>query len=1036
MKFSLAKFLQKRSVRAALIFTMVGGVSGVVTYYALPTLQKSGVDNTIPIPDDDNVGPTMTSTDKFVSKLTATTGIEGTLNFSMSFPDKDEDAATANKISITNADLRVAIPSTKNIGFDFQGTINYNDWNDATLKKATAHINFCDRNAYINVWGAKLAYLDTEYHSLVGELISIFGDSAVKVPDSVYDLFDKLGGDGSTSTSSDASSLADTSIAWNVVSETDAGKEFQCTIGLGDTNLVLNLDCDNDYNLTRVYADNLQYQDMTFTVDFKTQVNDAALTTIRGLIPSDSANYVSLMGLKGIMRKVGRAVAKERFNLGLAMNLTHGSGDDIEKAYVSLNGSADIASKNYLFDLKASDEELGTAQGLQDIKVAYVTENDDSTAYLNYNDMAKASMKLVTLEALAERIKNQNGTTDNAALEKTFSAIFDSDIVTAVRKGRYEKIAEDVSEITTNSEYITVTMNLNRFGLGTDAKAVITLEGASDKPVASIVVSGIALKDFGCDITLNVQSYKEQKLASTDGYYQMDHLPDVYDQVESLVQSKQATLSLAGSVLDANQYGISLDGGLTIDGGNKAVSGALTLNQVNANYTKKHAFKVDVDESNGYFNYNDADKAATETGLNGKIAISSINDMVELVKTLSGEDEVKTRFSRLITPFTSTATPSILNDIMNGKYFGLLSAKILKSCTLATSGATFVVNGTLFGLDSDLTFVLAYEDKTTTTDDGTTIRLLKSLSLQNFVFKEKTINFTVTLSAYDAKLSRLDKTATYQDFSSVNLLLKYLANTVTKLTTYHFAASVNVVLWTADIINIDADVYLSLADDGSMKVYGSLRNIPLIPAVNNDTWLTGEHGDDASFYRSVDFYYDEKAVYVHGLNPFGKFEATNDDGTTTTYDFTETQDAKYAPSYFEKTDNILSFVLKDVVNLQPRLLEKVQKNGVSLPENKQALATEKLLQSFTYTDTSHTWDITMDLGGLLSNDFLKTLTLQLGATSEEYLQSISANLLIYAGVRIELNAAITLEDIGQDSFPTDTFSTYITAHEADTAVSE
>ena len=140
------------------------------------------------------------------------------------------------------------------------------------------------------------------------------------------------------------------------------------------------------------------------------------------------------------------------------------------------------------------------------------------------------------------------------------------------------------------------------------------------------------------------------------------------------------------------------------------------------------------------------------------------------------------------------------------------------------------------------------------------------------------------------------------------------------------------------------------------------------------------------------------------------------------------------PSYFKKTDNILSFVLKDVVNLQPRLLEKVQKNDLSLPESKQALATEKLLQSFAYAADTRSWDITMDLGGLLSNDFLKTLTVQLGTTTDEYLQSVCANLLIFAGVRIELNAAITLEDIGQDSFPTDAFDTYLSAHEADVAL--
>ena len=84
MKFTLAKFLQKRGVRASLIFTMAAGVSGVVTYYALPMIQKSDTKSSVVLPPDDPEVPRMTSTDKFVSKLTATTGIEGTLDFSMS----------------------------------------------------------------------------------------------------------------------------------------------------------------------------------------------------------------------------------------------------------------------------------------------------------------------------------------------------------------------------------------------------------------------------------------------------------------------------------------------------------------------------------------------------------------------------------------------------------------------------------------------------------------------------------------------------------------------------------------------------------------------------------------------------------------------------------------------------------------------------------------------------------------------------------------------------------------------------------------
>ena len=264
-KQSISKFFEKRSVRAALVFSLVAGISGTITYFAFPNIIKGDAGGNDIIIDDGGNSYQESSVDKFASKLTETTGIDGNLNFSVSFPDKDDDPTTMNVISVKDAELKLSIPSTKNIGFDFRGNINYNDWNSESLEKASTHINFVDGNAYIDFWGGKVAYLDTEYRDLIGEFISIFSDSIVKVPDELYDFLDKILGsddsgatdepseEGTTSSKEEGgSSLADTSMNWTLVDDGAQSKQYKLDLGISNMTITLNLWSDADYNLTQI----------------------------------------------------------------------------------------------------------------------------------------------------------------------------------------------------------------------------------------------------------------------------------------------------------------------------------------------------------------------------------------------------------------------------------------------------------------------------------------------------------------------------------------------------------------------------------------------------------------------------------------------------------------------------------------------------------------------------------------------------------------------------------------------------------------
>ena len=205
----------------------------------------------------------------------------------------------------------------------------------------------------------------------------------------------------------------------------------------------------------------------------------------------------------------------------------------------------------------------------QKLNLAYIDakSKEDATAYLNYNDVAKASMNLLTMEALLSRMQkdgNNENSQDLSYLAKIFDFVFDSEIVKAVQKGRYEIVADEIEKINVSANKIVLGLKLDKLGFGSSSRIDIVFDGKKDAPISEITLSGIKAKNFALDGTIKVNTYFYQEM-DTQGYYRMDHLPDVFDQVSDLISSKQATLGLEGSVLNENQCGVRLNGETSFD---------------------------------------------------------------------------------------------------------------------------------------------------------------------------------------------------------------------------------------------------------------------------------------------------------------------------------------------------------------------------------------------------------------------------------------------------------------------------------------
>lgn len=1048
----MSALLAKRAIGGTLAFLVTGAVAGCVTYTVAPIISSGGDSGNTVISTQER-----TPVDKFVSSINSMSGINGKLDLSLSFPNEKDANKADSLITVENADLLFA-SNDDGVGFDFNGALVYNDWdkNADDSDKFVTHINYSDKDAYFQFWGGKFCYKDAEYDDLLSEFIGIFGPDAVKIPNELYDLLGGLlGSDSEESAESGSSLMGDFSMSWKEVSSSDSGYTFSLGLTLGDTlDTTLYFNSDANYNLTRVMTadkynsenDPLEVSGLKVSLDLKAEVEENILTTISNKI-ADKENYTSLYSMKSLLRKVGVAVNKERFIASLDMSMTHTSDAGVKNsASLDLDGSFDFKNEKFGADISLLNN--GDKTVSQDLKLAYLpsVDKEDHTGYLDYAGVLKAKMNLVTMEALLNRITDSTSGSESIQMDKIIDEAFDGDLLKSIREGHYEAIAKHISLLNISSEHISFSLYLNDLNLGDDAKIDFVMDAnESGNPIAEIDISGVSFQGFALDsFSLKVDSYSashEVKVVDAD-YNSLDRLPDVYDQVSSIVDVKEAKVNISASVLDGDKNGIVVSGDTAFNA-DKKVGTMKMIAKENKVDAKQHQVILDLDENAAKFNYDDASKHTAEhIGLAGKLSISSVTDIIDLVTNFTGDDTFNNRFGSLFDSLGDLTTETIIDQVMDGKYAVLISQHYLKSCVWTDDSVSFTINGEILGIN-DLTLKLTFEDKSVAAEDETakSVRNLKSVSLVDFEMNGNTINASLVLSSSGdveipaATFANLSSIADEQfyDFSSVSLLTEYLLNTATYLTDYHLQARFKVVLWTADVIDINADLYIKLDEDNKMSMYAKLSDIPVIQAVNSPYFIPSKGN------RTVEFYYDGNDIHTHSYVPFGTYSYIDEEGVSDTvnYDIDAKTKHENVPEYFSDTKNLMGFLLQDVVGLTDGLYEKLDfSTGSSdISFDASSLAFEDMLSDFSYSKTDKKWDLSLDLGALLGNDFLKSFDLSLGHKADksgvyDMLSDLSFSLSVFAGVKVELIGSVNLLGIGESNFPTDSFNSYIEAANA------
>lgn len=1011
-------FFGKKSVRVSALYVALFGLCTAGAYWFTPYLNGSLNDDYNE--DDNSTG--LSNTDRFMSKLTELSGFKGTINtLKVTFPDNDNNDSTHNEASLkSGSKIIVAMPDTDHIGFhlDTEFTLSTpgSDIKDVTKPM---FVNYDSNNLYISMLGAKYKYLSEDYETILDNVIEVLGKDGVTIPSSFYETIEKIFG-GLMGGAGDGAS-PDMGVNFTEKNASKDGHSFVCTISLNGSDYDINMTSDNDFNLTSVNA-NLDFGSVQLDLDVATDLKNVTLGSLSQFVPEDKDSYVSLVNMHGIFKKIANLASAKAFDVSFDGALTYKYGKEGEKKDDAINVSALASLDIEKSDYRLSMEAKGDKENAEKISLAYLpsTLENPQSAYLNYNDVYKVAANQTTIDALMGRVKDStsggNNSFDAEKLFGLFSFITDSEVMKAIADGHYQAVLNMIDDLETSNDKIVAGIELKGLGFGENAKILATIdghekEGENALHLLKVEIKDIALKDTMFNGVLTLDDHLETSF-DTKGYNSLDKLPDIYDQVTDLAKEKRAGLGIDANIKLEDDKNIALRGAMQFDANASLGTGALTIEEP----LKKHLLTTDFDKNQVHLQYQDAEET-NEKGTLAKISISSIQDLVSYISSLTDNTRFQDRF---LTPLGGAigevALSSTLSEVMDGHYSSLLGMGILKNYTFSDSQSVFTVNAKALGLDKDLSFAVNYGSKASLNKEGEVTAKVDSLELLETEFNGVKMGLKISLKDYDASLTKRLSYAEdeYNDFSMVSDLTKALINTATDFDTYHVKAACDVTLWTANIIHLDMDMLANYTNNG-WEYYLKLSNIPLIPAVNS------QYSIFYGYTRSVEAVIKDEKVYLLGVNPFGKHGYLTEEDRTNNgekIDWTETNAGNFSFDYLKNNENLLKFILGDVLNVQPYYLNQIKPSESTIETSKgislnQKLAYEKVLESTSFDSETNDYSMTLNVGALLSSDYVVKATLGAKTNNDNYLTQVAIDAFAFAGVRVDFSLYMELMDVGQ-----------------------
>jgi hypothetical protein len=1128
-------------------FLALFGVSGAATYFLIPSGvtkgDAAGGDNggstSSSLPNHGGSTDEQTPTERFVANLAATApnGIEGTVGGTFTIPSTSTLATKQdNVISINKATFKFQMPSLDELAFSLNAPVDYNG------RKRQLDVTYSSHKLYFGIsylsdgngdtnnptvnYDVKY-YLDLTpttytgkdgktYTYNMGDLdyISATLTNCLASPDEGGVTVSDSSSSSSSLSSIDTNALLTTlgsMPSWNT--ENGYGYYLNLTKDLIGIDLPINLYSDSNFDLTGVLLpgyDGSKSQTapsaitldngMSFGVNFACEQKVVSISA-----PTNATSYHRLSNSLDLFTKLGTIVQSKEFSLS-SEGLT--SGEEFSLSHVvtaadAANGVAEVSETSSL-DISAAVNlqkdndpsihaglKLNAKEGENTLSKSILVDYLDGGAYLNYNDVLKASMGKTVLDELITKVKDDSGNTTSdtaktsAQLDKMFGFITQSKLITAIKEGHYEPALDMITDITGVDNNLSVTIDLSPIGLS--GQVILALDGTgtndNPSPLASISFKKVVLKSFTINGKINITDYSSPVAVTASDYAELSHLPTIYDQVYALAQDKKASVSLSGSVMsdtvsstDASQkIGFTFSGNTDFDVSQdtasdstaKSGSGRITIKNYTDTYCQDYKVGIDVvgvDEM--YFDYNDyeahsyvgSDVNHTDDGskkLVGSFTIDTLNDIIDLVSKLVNSNDA--RFTKFGDMITETAATTIVSSLAKKEFNSLITNKIIVSSSISDSEASLVISKALIGTGSDFKVSVNY--------DGGKI---KSLSVSELVVSGKTINCKISLDAYGDDFNGItQQVATSErtnawNFSQIEILMQYGINaavlgtdSTNTVSTYHLTASGSgkVMRIGLDVLTMDFYVYV---DGANVKLMGYVE-LPILTGLNSQTfnWTAKDifgvkHNYSATpttGTRRTNFYYEASKTDMDGVLYMTRTDTFSSWGIYTL--FHPSVDELPTPAIKKVTGsdflaNMSDWLFQYVLGLESSVMNKITSSSSS---TSQPTYVEDVLTGFNYDDTNSKWTIDMDLGALAHTDMLKGLDVTItgqkdfnsastGTTGILRYLTVSLTANIGINIYVNLNAELSNFDSSGNyvecwSSVNDSFRSYVDAHASD-----
>ena len=660
--------------------------------------------------------------------------------------------------------------------------------------------------------------------------------------------------------------------------------------------------------------------------------------------------YRDLADSAALFRNIAKVVAKPEIGLTADLEIGHRKEAKEGSRTVMKKSSVDEAALLHLdanIDAFKVDEEGNKKRALEGIDanitidkkreegeefkghrigVAYLEEENGYQGYLNVNDVLKAKTSKTYLDEFYTNVLKDafSGSSEEkmdlssitkllGTLGDEIDRIMNSSLLKGIEDGTFVSVLDLISLIKGEDNLITIELGLSPLGLS--GSVILKVSGRNDSSLLSITLKDIELASISLNGEIKTSEFeapKEPEYGSDKEYESLSHLKGLGGQIKAIADDKSFKASLNGNLYKENgvDHALEIGGGLAFDFAKEGEGEVttkegkvdLSLTHFADTYVQDHNIKLGLqdDMKKIGFSYDSLSKSGKATvsqkfekGIEGLIDLNAAKEVFSedngfsldfLLDFVRGDD----RFSRLGASIMGEASSSLLSDILDGRYFDLLTYRgILEDVSLGEQ-TKVTISGDALGLDGiKIDLVLSYDSEQTYGGDEEGNGAEKGLSDLKVLVKKDNVNkFDLTISDIDtlgeASAEAFSSFEGFTDFTPLASMGNELLNTLTMgvvennegnlagVSYYGLEGSVDLMV-AGYGLNVYGFTLDASVEGAETKLMADFSNLPVIRGLNGP--------DDAHYFRpnELEGKRDSKIYYyANGVDPDGELLLTRD----------------------------------------------------------------------------------------------------------------------------------------------------------------